>query len=148
MQQQAVEHVVDKAIPQIREERVAVVEIFPQKQISERMCEQSEVIEVTETASQDRNLQRTVEQTLLDLVEAVKIVRQKRNSERMCEQIGVIEVPKISSQESVEVVKIIPVTMYPRSQSGNEFCSVHGWTSLACTSAGGRGPARAPRWHA
>ena len=43
---------------------------------------------MTETASQDQNLQRPVEQTLLDLVEAVNIVLQKRNSERMCEQLG------------------------------------------------------------
>ena len=138
----------DKAIPQIRKERVAVVEIFPQKQISEIMCEQSEVIEVTEIASQDRNLQRTVEQTLLDLVEVVKIIPQERISERMSGQVVVIDVPKIAHQDSVEAVKIVPVTMYPRSQSGNEFCSVHGWTSLACTSACGRGPARALRWHA
>ena len=85
---------------------------------------------MTETASQDQNLQRPVEQTLLDLVEAVNIVLQKRNSERMCEQLGkcrgshnclekssermgeqigvVEEIPKISSQERVEAVRIIP----------------------------------------
>ena len=59
---------------------------------------------MTEAASQDRNLQRTVEQTLLDVVEAVKIFPQKRIFERMCEQLGVIEVPKNSRQESVEIV--------------------------------------------
>ena len=95
-------------LSQIREERAAVVEKIPQEPISEIICEQSEVIEVTETASQDRNLQRTVEQTLVDLVEAVKIVLQKRNSERMCEQSEGIEVPKISYQENVEAFKIVP----------------------------------------
>ena len=68
----------------------------------------SEVIEVTEAASQDRNLQRAEEQTLLDNVEVVKIVPQKQISERMCEQIRVIDVPKNSRQKSVEVVKSIP----------------------------------------
>ena len=47
------------------------------------MSEQSGVIEVTETSSQDRNLQRTVEQTLVDFVEAVGIILQERISERM-----------------------------------------------------------------
>ena len=92
---------------------------------------QGGVIAVTETASQDRKRQYTVEQTLLDLVEAVKSVPQKgrryrgvqelqpgkcrdgqniphkQMCERTGEQIGVIETPKISDHESVEVVKII-----------------------------------------
>ena len=108
VQQHTVERMVDTSIPQIGEGSVAVVERFPQEPISERICEQSEVIEVTETASQDRNLQPTVTQILLDLVEDVKFVPQKRISERMCEQLSVIEVPKNSSQESVEIDKIIP----------------------------------------
>ena len=70
--------------------------------------DQSDVTEVTETASQDRKMQRTVEQTLLDFLEAVKIVPQKGISGRMCEQVGVIGVSKNSSRESVEKVKIIP----------------------------------------
>ena len=107
VQQQAAECTVDKSIPPIREECVAVVENFPQEPISERMYEQREVIEVTETASQDWNLQHAVEHTFLDLVEAVKIVCQERISETMCEQLGVVEVPKKSSQESVGIVKII-----------------------------------------
>ena len=73
VQQQAVERVVDKSIPQSREESVAVVEKFPQEPISERICEQREVIEVTETASQDQNLQRTVEQTVLDFSRLPKL---------------------------------------------------------------------------
>ena len=75
------------------------IEIFPQGPTSEKFREQSEVIGVTETASQDRNLQRTVEQTLLDRVEIVANVPQERTSDRTREQIGVIELPKISSQE-------------------------------------------------
>ena len=49
-----------------------------------------------EFGSQDRNLQRAVEQTSLDIVEAVKNVPYEQISERMCEQLGVIEVPKNS----------------------------------------------------
>ena len=63
MQQQAVERVVGKC--NHLEESVAAVEKIPQEPISERNCEQSEVIEVTEPASQDRILQRAAEQTLL-----------------------------------------------------------------------------------
>ena len=63
---------------------------------------------MAETASQDWNLQRTIEHAFVDRVEAVKIVPQKRISERMCEQLGVIEVPKNSRQECVKIVKIIP----------------------------------------
>ena len=61
---------------------------------------------VTETASQHRKLQKTVEQTLLDLNEAVKIVPVKEISERMGEQFGVIETVqelepgKVSRQET------------------------------------------------
>ena len=58
------------------------------------------VIAVTETASQDRTLQYTVEQTILDLVDAVK----ERIVERMGEQSGVIEVSKYSCQESVKII--------------------------------------------
>ena len=47
---------------------------------------------MTETTNQGRNLQRTVEQTLLDLVDAVKIVPQAQSSEGTRYQIGVIEV--------------------------------------------------------
>ena len=50
------ERMVDKSIPPVREEIVAVVEKISQEPISHRICEQSEVIEVTETANQDRNL--------------------------------------------------------------------------------------------
>ena len=71
------------------------------------MGEQSEVIEVTETSSQDRNLQRTVKHALVDFVEVDKTIPQEPISERMGEQIGVVEVSKISGQESAEIVKII-----------------------------------------
>ena len=42
-----------------------LVKIIPQERISERMCEQSEVIEVT-GSSQDQSWQRTAEQILDD----------------------------------------------------------------------------------
>ena len=53
VQQRAVERMVDKSTPQTREESVAVVEKIPQEPISERIGEQSEVIEVTETTNQE-----------------------------------------------------------------------------------------------
>ena len=43
--------------------------------------------EVPETASQDRRLQRTVEQAFVDCAEAGKIAFQERISERMRDQI-------------------------------------------------------------
>ena len=90
---------VARVIPHERaSERVRV-----QKQAVERMVgEQSGVIAVTETASQDRKLQHTVEQALLDLAEAVKIVPQTRILKRMGERFGVIEVTMNSSQENVK----------------------------------------------
>ena len=99
VQQQAVERMVDKSIPQSREESVAVVEKFPQEPISERICEQREVIEVTETASQDQNLQRTVQQTVLDFFEGVKIVHQKRISEWRCEQLALSKCPRTQDRK-------------------------------------------------
>ena len=41
---------------------VEVVKSIPQERISERMCEQSEFIDVTMISSQDRSLLRTREQ--------------------------------------------------------------------------------------
>ena len=70
--------------------------VLPER-ITERISEQSEVIEVTETSSQDRKLQRTVEQ---DSVGVDKNCPQYRISER----IRFIEVPKISCQECVACV--------------------------------------------
>ena len=59
----------DKFISQIMEEDFEVDNIVLPERTSEKICEQSEVIKVTETASQDQNLQHTVEQTLLDFAE-------------------------------------------------------------------------------
>ena len=66
----------------------------PSERLSEKISEQSEVIEVTETASQDQNLQHTVERTLLDFVEADKIVPPELVSERRSEQSEGVEAPK------------------------------------------------------
>ena len=52
----------------------------------EKICEQSEVIQVAETSSPDRNLQRTVEQILDD----TRREPTSRISERICEQRGVM----------------------------------------------------------
>ena len=106
-------HAAERGVPQPREEAVEAVTSIPCERVQQGAVEhmvggQSGVIEVTETASQGLNLQRTVEQTLLDFVKAVKTEPQKRIAERMCEQFGVIEVPRNSSQESVERVKRIP----------------------------------------
>ena len=92
----------EQGVSQYRKGTVVVVRSIPgervQQQAVERMVgEQSGVIAVAETASQDRKLQHTLEQILLDLVEAVKIVLQKGTSERVGEQFGVIEVSKNSS---------------------------------------------------
>ena len=89
--------------------------------ITERISEQSEVIEVTAISSQDRELQRTVEQTLVDFVEVGKIVILERISESICEHSRVIERTETSSQDQklqrtverafvdfVEVDKTIP----------------------------------------
>ena len=45
---------------------VEVVKTNPQERISERMCEQSEVIKVNETSSQDQIWRRAMEQSLDD----------------------------------------------------------------------------------
>ena len=79
-------------MPHSQEETVAVVELAPRERVqqrtvdaprpqdknvllervSERISEQGGVIEVPETASQDRRLQHTVEQAFVDRAEAVK----------------------------------------------------------------------------
>ena len=56
------------------------------ERMSEKISERNEVIKVGEISSQGRNLQRTVEQTLVDFVEVDKIVPPGRVSERMSEQ--------------------------------------------------------------
>ena len=66
--------------------------VLPERS-SERICGQSGVNEVTCISSQDRHLQRAVEQ---DSAEVDKTTSQEPISER----IRVIEVPKIASQES------------------------------------------------
>ena len=50
---------------------------YNSKLVERMVGEQGGVIAVTETANQDRKLQLTVEQTLLDLVEAAKIALQE-----------------------------------------------------------------------
>ena len=57
-------------------------------QFRKETCEQIGVIEVPETASQDRRLQHTVEQAFVDRVEAVKIALQERISAGMRDQIS------------------------------------------------------------
>ena len=58
------------------------------KRVSERISEQSGAIEVPETASQDRRLQRTVEQYLDVSVEVDKNVQLERISERMHDKLS------------------------------------------------------------
>ena len=64
-----------------------------------RVSEQGGVIEVPETASQDRRLHRTVEQYLDVSVEVDKHVLLERVSERISVQGGVIGVPETASQD-------------------------------------------------
>ena len=66
------------------------LEIVRKETISERMCEQSGVIEVPKISGNDKCLRHS------------KFFPQDRICERICEHIGVLEVPKILSQESVE----------------------------------------------
>ena len=82
--------------------------VLPER-VSERVCGHSGVIEVTKISSQDRNLQRTVEQILVDSVEESmsqnleeisevdKIALPKRLSERICEHNVVLDLTKNSS---------------------------------------------------
>ena len=64
----------DESSSQIIEESVEVSTTFLQERISERICEHSGVIEVSRTSTQDRILQRTVEQILDESVVAVRSV--------------------------------------------------------------------------
>ena len=52
---------------------VAPAPVLPEW-ITERFSEHDEVFEVTKTSSQDQELQRTVEQTFVDLVKVNRIV--------------------------------------------------------------------------
>ena len=66
------QHTAEQDVPQPREETVEAVRSIPcqraqQRAVGRMVGEQSEVIEVTETASQDRKLQCTVEWTLVGL---------------------------------------------------------------------------------
>ena len=77
--------------------------VFPER-ISERICEQRVVIEVTKISSQDQNLQQifddpvdeSISQVMEESFEVDKFVLPERPSERICEQSGVIDVTKIS----------------------------------------------------
>ena len=82
------QHAAEKSVPHFREETVVEVRASPCERVQQEAVErtvgvQGGVIAVTETASQDRKLQYSLEQTLLDLVMAVKIVPQKGISERI-----------------------------------------------------------------
>ena len=59
-------------ISPINEETFEVDKSVVPERISERICEQSGIINVTKTSSQDRNLQRTVEQMLGGSVDRVQ----------------------------------------------------------------------------
>ena len=116
-------HAAEEGVLRFREEAVVEVRSIPcervQQQAVERMVGvQGEVIAVTETASQEPNLQNTIRQTLLDLVKSVKIVRQKGISERLGEQFGVVEESQNSSQESVEIVLQKQMSGRTREQIG------------------------------
>ena len=70
------------------------------ERVSERIYEQSEVIEVTKISNQDLRLQRTVEQSLDVSVEVDKTVLPKRVSERISEHSGFFDdVTKISARD-------------------------------------------------
>ena len=96
------------------EECFEAVKIVLPERILEKIGVQSGDIEVTETSSQDPNLQRTVEQDSVEVdktspleriferirfTEVVKSVSPERISERMCEQREVIDVTEFLSQE-------------------------------------------------
>ena len=74
------------------------------ERISERICEQWGVIEVTKISSQDQNLQQIFDnqvdesssQVMEESFEVDKFVLPERPSERICEQSRVIDVTKIS----------------------------------------------------
>ena len=106
VQQRSAEKIED--IPQYPEETVEMLKLVSQervqqwtvdaprpqdtdvlpKRVSERISEQCGVIEVPETASQDRRLQRTVVQYLDVSVEVNKNVCQERISEGMRDKLG------------------------------------------------------------
>ena len=131
-------HAAEKGVLRFREETSVELRSIPCEQVQQqaverKVGEQGGVIAVTETASQDRKLQKTVEQTLLDLVEAVKILPQKGISERVGEQFEVIEVSKNPSQESVKIIlqkqmsgrtrEQIELSKHPRLQPKTGVCS-------------------------
>ena len=75
-------------VPRVRVQLRAAEKIWDVPQFRKETCEQIGVIEVPETASQDRRLQHTVEQAFVDRVEAVKIALQERISAGMRDQIS------------------------------------------------------------
>ena len=92
---------VDESLSQIMEESFEEDKIVLLERIPEEVGVHSGVIDVTDTSSQDRNLQRTVERDSVDVDKATP-------QERIFARVRVVEVPMISCQESVEVVKNIP----------------------------------------
>ena len=72
------QHTAEQGVPQLREETVEAVSSIPCERVQQQAVkgmagEQSEVTEVTETASQDRNLQRALDQTPWTLSELSKL---------------------------------------------------------------------------
>ena len=95
----------DESSSQIMEESVEVGTTVLQERISERICEQSGVIEVSRTSSQDRILQRTVEQILDESVVAVRSVHMNECNSKL-PSILVDELDPQIMEEFVEVVSI------------------------------------------
>ena len=101
VQQQTAEHIVDEPVPQIKVEIVEVVHIVPQERIW-RISEQIVVIEVPKISSQDRILQRTVEQILDESV----VVQQ-----RIDKPIVELLIPHVM-EDCVEESKIAPQVFF------------------------------------
>ena len=90
IQRRTAEHIVDRPGP-----------VLPER-ISDRMCGQSGVIEVTYVSNRDQNLQRTVERTCVDSVDESVSQIMEESFEAVLperEQSGVLEVTETSSPE-------------------------------------------------
>ena len=99
VQQQTVEHVVDEPNSTNYGKKCRRVKIVPHERISERICGQSGVIEVSKISSQDRIFQCTKEQILDE-----PVVQRHRVQQRTAEQIVKLLIPPIA-EDSVEEFK-------------------------------------------
>ena len=90
MQQRTADEI--EVAPQSPEETVEAVTSVPRGRVQQRTA--AKIDGVPETASQDRRLQRTVEEAFVEWTEADKIALRKR-FEGLCEQHGVNEVAKV-----------------------------------------------------